>query len=218
MILGNALQATAVMQNQTISFVAATTSTAASSITIPAGIIAGDLLVLTQYGGAGPPAPTIVNPAGFTQMSSTNIGTTVSYSWSYKLATGTESALGSYTGLTNGTAYSYRTLQVFRRTPYPFIEVRYVFNGYIWWGNAAPSLLTATTRLAKPAILFGYFVQTSAMTGQVFTPTETGATTVSTTTVRYAIINHRDTLPTTYSITAGDGGSNGTGYWQMNFI
>lgn len=85
-----------------LAYVASTTSTAAS-ITAPASISVGDLLVLVQYSrNASSPAPTVVTPTGFTNIVSHFSANQSSGEISYRIADGTESS-ASYTGMDGDT-------------------------------------------------------------------------------------------------------------------
>lgn len=85
----------------------------AASITAPASILAGDLLVLLDRAeNLASPPPTLVTPTGFTSIGNLTDGTFARQNLSYKIADGSESS-SSITGMT-GDEYVYKAMYVFR--------------------------------------------------------------------------------------------------------
>jgi hypothetical protein len=95
----------------TLSQVASATSTSAT-ITGPAGITAGDLLVLWDTAASFASVPTVVVPTGFSSISNQNNGTNNRAILSAKIADGSE-ASASITGM-NGDSANLKSLYVFR--------------------------------------------------------------------------------------------------------
>lgn len=169
-----------------VSFVTSGTSTAAN-VTGPAGIQAGDILVLYDAAGNTSGTPSTVIPSGFTELAGASAGTR-NRRVSYKLATGAE-ASASITGM-NGTSANHKAILVFRGdATATSVSPGGVVQPAITDGNPADETITAGGG-AAPLIVVGAYGSTGAVSPIIFTPTEDGTVSVTTAIlIRYKIYN-----------------------------
>lgn len=157
----------------TIAQIATATSTA-TTITAPAGIIAGDLLVLLDKGlNALATAPVTVIATGFTSIS--NITASLGASGirqilSYKLADGSEGG-ASLTGLSGNLRN--KALYTFRQTPAAIVANVGSVNGEITAGNPVAQTVTSGSG-ALPLVVIGGYASGSAIDPRTFSPAKDG--------------------------------------------
>lgn len=187
-----------------IAFFASATSTA-STITLPASIDAGDLILLLQESNSSTVTVTPVTPTGFTNLVNINIafGFTgeIRVMVDYKLADGTET--GSITGMNSST--NNKILAIFRRSP----------------AASALSFSTPTTQTTSgdptsqniaasggtvPLIGIGGFYSSGGLIGKSFSPAADASIAVGTgLNFDYKIYN---SSPVNITIDEADGGTN----------
>lgn len=151
----------------------ATSESAAQTITAPASIEAGDLLVLSDFAEDVDPVPAVI-PSGFTTLSTSELTglTDRRCTTSYKIANGTEDG-ASLTGLDGST----RKVLVVYRANIPITSV--VLAGVLSSGmtNADP---TGPTILAgagtPPLLILATYASTGAVDPRTFSTTKDGET------------------------------------------
>lgn len=160
----------AVASLTTLSFRSSATSTS-DTITGPADIAAGDLLILLDKAVSGAGAPSFVVPSGFTTISDLSINAELSQIVSYKIATGAE-ASASLTGM-NGTDNDSKILLVFQgNIAISSVSVNDV-NEEATDGNPTAQVVNASGGVV-PLIVIGCY---GTFTGQAIDPRGfTGAT------------------------------------------
>lgn len=186
---------------QTIAFRASSSSTA-STIVAPTGIIAGDLIVSYDSAG-GSTIPTSVIPTGFDSPAIVNqtftTGTQRRVVISAKIANGTEAGV-TYTGM-NGNTVNAKIMLVFSTngaTSYNTFSIGYEMTD----GNPVARVITSGLG-SPPLVSFGYIRNTT--TGQnSFTPTETGVVTIPS---HYAYYKIDNATPLGITVDTGDGGN-----------
>lgn len=176
-----------------ISFQNSAISTA-STITLPAGIIAGDLIVIyDRASNASSTSPTLVVPAGFTNgydgplASATNASRV---SLSYKIATGSESST-VITGM-NATSM-FKAAMVFRGDIPISLVTPYSFTSIMTDSNPTAQVVTSSAGPA-PLIVFGAYGVggSAAISPRTMTPAAAGEITIGTSPgsyVKYLIYN-----------------------------
>lgn len=141
------------------------------TVTAPAGILRGDLIVLldrvSQTG-----LPTAVVPSGFTQIRSDNDGSSVRMIPSYKIALGTEGGT-SITGMAAGSFEDGKALAVFRgNVPISGVSIA-SSAGQITNGNPTSQNVTAASGVS-PLIVIGGYASNAAVNPRTFTPAKDG--------------------------------------------
>lgn len=193
-----------------ISFFNSATSTA-STITAPASINAGDLIVIADAGANAGTAVTLVTPTGFTALASFNPSGTSGMVVSYKKAVGTEGGT-SITGI-NATT-NRKALAVFRDSPAASVITPSTVNSEGTTGDPVAQNVTASGGTA-PLVVIGAYFSSGGVTGQSFTPASDGDISPNTGLhLSYKIYN---SSPQNTTIDEGDGGTNGLAscYIQM---
>lgn len=143
----------AAVELTTITFRSSATSTT-DTITGPADIAAGDLLVLLDRALNGSGIPTEVVPTDFNIINSMNNGVTRRQILSYKIADGSE-ASASLTGM-NGTSSDLKILAVFQGdTAISSVTVQDV-NGEITDGDPAAQVKNASGGAVPLIVIGGY--------------------------------------------------------------
>jgi hypothetical protein len=153
-----------------ISLFATAIATSGATITAPASILAGDLIVLVDRAEQATTAlPALVTPAGFTSLGNVSL-TDVRMNTSYKLAAGTEGGT-VITGM-NGTFNNAKAMAVFRRQGKVFASViPSAWGGQATDGDPTPQAVASGAAGALPRIVLGsYGVATG---GSVVTRTMT---------------------------------------------
>ncbi len=156
-----------------LSQVASATS-ALETITVPAGVIAGDLLVLLDRAeDDATTVPTTVVPTGFTSIINTAHAQYTRSIMSYKIAVGTE-ASSSITGM-NGTAYESKAMYVFRGNN-PITSVTAASAaGQFTESNPTAQVVTASAGAVPLVVLAGYSVfAANAVDPRTFSTTKDG--------------------------------------------
>ena len=152
----------------TLSFIASTIADA-DSITAPASINSGDLLVMFDYSGKPSGGGT---PTGFTNIFDTS-GAYVDIIASYKIADGTEDS-SSITGLTGGYA-GLKIIQQFRGDDTISSISAQDIASQVTDGD--PSTQTCNASLgSSPLIVFGMYGSHDTISTRTFSPTEDGET------------------------------------------
>jgi hypothetical protein len=150
---------------------------AATTIVVPTGVLAGDLLVLLDGSGGIFFAPTSVVPAGFTSISDITVGKGRQIV-SYKLALGTEGGT-TLTGMTSDAATALKELYVFRKTPAATLLTVSTPNAQATTGNPTPQNVLASAGLA-PLVVLGCYGSNGMIDPRTFTPTKDGEINAST--------------------------------------
>lgn len=133
------------------SLTAQTPATAfAASITCPAGVIAGDVIVLLQFFDDSGSLPANAVPSGFTTISTLTNSVTRRCTLSYKKAVGGE-ASSSLTGIT-GTGNSQYALYYFRPNTAP-TTVTVVSNNSQYINTGAPTNQTIASSAHTPPLI-----------------------------------------------------------------
>lgn len=139
------------------------TSTGAS-VTAPADIIAGDLLVLADVAG-GPSLPAAVTPSGWTLIASTTAGTTLRGMLHYKIATGDE-ASSIITGMNGST--NNKVLLVFRPNAPIQSATPNTFGAEGTTNNPSPQTVIASAG-TPPLVVLGLYGAGVAVDPRTFT-------------------------------------------------
>lgn len=165
--------AAAVPKLVSITQVASTSNELTDSITAPAGIIAGDLIVCLNIAESGGAGPTTAVPSGFTSINNVTVttpGSNVQRSiLSYKLAVGTE-ASSTLTGMVG--AYTLIILVFRGNAPAALLTVASV-NGQATAGNPTAQSVTASGGVVPLVVLGAYWTQ-GVVNPRTFTPTKDG--------------------------------------------
>jgi hypothetical protein len=125
----------------------------APTITGPAGILAGDLLVLVDI-AATAGIPTAVVPSGFNTIANTTDGIATRQILSYKVADGSE-ASASLTGMAVGSGTA-KVLVVFRGNVPIATAVAQDAAGEVTTGNPSAQVANASSGVAPLVVVAGY--------------------------------------------------------------
>lgn len=157
----------------TISLFASATSQDSTTITVPAGVVVGDLLVLfdSSYDSDGI-TPASAVPSGFTAISDTSSGIGMRIISSRKLAVGGEAG-SSLTGMTTGNIGVSKALYVFRRSPVATSLSLSTPQSQITTGNPTAQVQSASAG-ATPLIVFGFYTAIGTIDPRTFTPAKDG--------------------------------------------
>lgn len=169
-------------KGMTLSQVASATSTGAT-ITGPASIQAGDLLVLWDRAfDSGGPLPSTVVPTGFTSISNVNDGVEIRAILSYKIADGSE-ASASLTGMSGATDVD-KALYVFRGDPVIETATPLDVEGQIVDTNPTSHTVGASAGAVPLVIIAGYatadFTEGGPIDPRTFSPAKDGEITPAT--------------------------------------
>jgi hypothetical protein len=191
-----------------LSFVDSATSTGAS-VTGPAGILPGDLLVLFDRAvaaGSGTP-PTTVLPSGFTSISnspgSNAAPNSVRSILSYKIADGSE-ASASLTGM-NGSSNG-KMLAVFRGDAPVSSVSPSTPNAETTDGNPASQNVAASGGVAPLIVVGAYGCGTAAVDPRTFSPAKDAEITSSGTGTRYLAYKIYNSSPADVTVDMDDEG------------
>lgn len=161
----------AVVAARRLEFLDSATSTAAT-ITCPAGVIAGDLLVLydVAYRGSGI-LPTLVTPTGFTSITNdTGLSNDTRFNTSYKIAIGTEGGT-SITGM-NALNNNDKMLVAFRPTT-PIASVAVGSTAFQKTANDPTAQVVTSAGGTPPLVVFGqYSTWNATLSPRSFTPSK----------------------------------------------
>lgn len=146
-----------------------------STITGPASIIAGDLLVLSDYVADSSSAPAVTVPAGFSVMQNAALGN-IRHVLSRKIADGSE-ASASLTGMSADTAHS-KILFVFRPDN-PLTTVSDASGGAQFTSSNPSAQNIVASGGTPPLIVIGAYVAfdtpgPAAVNPRTFSPTKDG--------------------------------------------
>lgn len=154
----------------TITQQSSATSTA-TTITAPAGINAGDLLVLLDYVIDIFSTPTSVVPSGFTSISDVTSGKTRCI-LSYKKADGTEGST-SLTGMSSGSGTLYKTLVTFRGDVAATTITSNDPGGQATTGNPTAQTVTASGG-SPPLVVIGGYASSNNVSPRTMSPAKDG--------------------------------------------
>jgi hypothetical protein len=186
----------------TLSFVDSVVSQDASSVTAPASVQAGDVLVLYDIAQGPLTVPPTTLPAGFTAISNIATGSgpgSLRSIISYKLANGAEANV-SLSGLSG--LFVDKVLVIMRRNPPASTLTVGGINAQATEADPSAQLVTASGA-APPLVVFGCSTGQS-MNQRTMTPPQDGQVTVAATTwVAYKIFNSG---PSDVSVDMGDEG------------
>jgi hypothetical protein len=154
----------------TLTQVASATSTG-TNITGPAGIQAGDLLVLVDRAiGAG--VPTAVVPSGFASVSDSNNGSNTQQILSSKIADGSE-ASASLTGMTSSISQVAKVLLVFRGNVAIAAATAQDVGAQSTTGNPTAQVVNASGG-AAPLVVIGAYGSQGAINPRSMSPAKDG--------------------------------------------
>jgi hypothetical protein len=153
----------------TLTQVASNTSIA-STITGPAGIVAGDLLVYFDNARGSSGAPTTVTPSGFSLVATNTIGND-RQNISIKIATGAE-ANAAIAGM-NGTDSNQKLMYVFRGDVPILAANASTPNGEATNGNPSDQNVLSSAGVVPLVVIAGYGSE-SGIDPRTFTPTKDG--------------------------------------------
>lgn len=142
------------------------TSTAAT-ISVPAGLQAGDLMVLSDFALNSGSVPALVVPSGFTNWINSTTST-LRVAQSYKIAVGDETTL---TGM-DGNLIDNKILAVFRGDVAISTITASIPTSEATSGDPATQNIVATAG-TLPLIAFGFYVGTAGVDPRTFTPSAT---------------------------------------------
>lgn len=147
-----------------------TTSTA-STITAPATINAGDLLVLVDFGSSNPGPPANVTPSGFTSIQTLAGSTYDRYNISYKIAVGNEDS-STVTGIDASTVNLKTLFRFVPSVPVVAVTVGSLHHEVTDGDPASQSCLASAG--SAPLIVFGVYASASNVNTAtlVFTPAQ----------------------------------------------
>jgi hypothetical protein len=157
----------------TVAFQASATSNAAT-ITGPASIVAGDIIVLLDRAGNTGSVPGLVTPTGFTSINNVTDGSFYRQNLSYKVATGTEAG-ASITGMSYGGAgYTWKAMAVFRASG----EVESVSvvdaAGESSGGNPTAQSVSAGSGITPLVVIGAYSTHYATVDPRTFSTTKDG--------------------------------------------
>lgn len=169
-----------------IAFIASSTSTS-NAISLPAGIQAGDLIVLLDRALTSGGTPALVIPSGFTQISSIIDVAEVRQVVSYKVATGSEGGT-SITGM-DGVDADRKISAVFRRNPVATSAIVLDISGEMSVaGDPATQVVNASASTSN-LIVFGAYGSEGGAPTRTFTPSSDAEISVGTVYLKYKIYN-----------------------------
>ena len=151
-------------------------ATGTTSVTGPASIIAGDLLVLANNAVTGGGAPSATVPSGFTSIGTVADGASRSVI-SYKIADGSE-ASASIAGM-SGASFNAHCLYVFRGDEAVNTVTPGSVAGQITTGNPTAQVVTSGSGSA-PLVVIGVYGSDVAVSPRSFSPAKSGEINVST--------------------------------------
>ena len=181
----------------TLSYFAEASASSGTTITAPAGIKGGDLIVLLDYAGS---APDETLPSGFTQAVKTSDGSNC-FIGSYRIANGSEGG----TSITGQSGFTVAKIMFVFRGNFAISGVTSTsFTGQITSGNPSPINVTASGGTA-PLVIFGsYLVGLGfGLSGVTFSPAQDGTVSITDCEGRYKIYN---SSPANTSIDQADSG------------
>jgi len=197
------------VSSRTLSFVASATSSA-TSITLPAGIQAGDIIALWDKAASINATPTTIIPTGFTSVGNifNSVPSSLTYLarsiMSYKIASGSEGG-ASIAGMSSD-GIVHKIAMVFRPNFTPSTATPKSVGGEVTVNNPASQTVSASSGTV-PLIVFGFYGQTNnAISPRTFSPSEDGE--ISTSTIcfaKYKIYNGAAT-PANHSVDMDDEG------------
>lgn len=161
-----------------LEMVASNTSTESASVTCPATVEAGDLLVMWDISNGAAPQPVDTVPSGFTRITTTAMVSASGNSRavaSYKIADGSEAG-GAITGMAlGGSGSSGKCLYVFRRTPTPIgTVVVQDMNEEVATGNPTAQVKNASGSSFPLVVLGFYSCFTANVDPRTFSPAKDG--------------------------------------------
>lgn len=125
------------------------TFSVSDSITLPAGINAGDLLVMFGWAG-GVSSPTVNTPSGWTKVGQASSGSASTATW-YKIATGAD-ASSSHSGFFSGDTFAFLGCLTFRPdNPITAASAVGSYQGQVTDGN--PTLQTISSSAGTPVLV-----------------------------------------------------------------
>jgi hypothetical protein len=159
-------------------------TSAAATITLPASIAAGDLIVLLDRArNSNLSSPATVVPSGFTSVSDVNDAFAFRQIVSVKLATGSEGG-ASITGM-SGNAQNSKIVAVFRKdtvtTSLNILDV----EGFASLSGNPPAQTVNCSASGQPLIVFGCYGVLSGAPTRTFTPAQDAEIVQATTWLRY---------------------------------
>jgi hypothetical protein len=165
------------VSSRTLNFVASATSSA-TSITLPAGIQAGDIIVLWDKAASLTATPTTIIPTGFTSVGNifNSVASSLGYFtrsiMSYKIANGSEG--GSSIAGMSADSFVHKIAMVFRPNFTPSAATPKSVGGEVTVNNPASQTVSASFGTV-PLIIFGFYGQTNnAISPRTFSPSEDG--------------------------------------------
>jgi hypothetical protein len=174
-------------------------TSAVATISVPAGLEAGDLMVLSDF-AFNTTNPTLVTPSGFTNWINAGDGANARLGVSYKIAIGDETTL---TGM-DGNLADNKILAVYR----PDVAISTITastpTSQVTAGDPSSQAITATAG-TLPLIAFGFYVSNGAVDPRTFSPAATGS--INNGTAHYLLYQLQNAALADVSIDMDDEGS-----------
>jgi hypothetical protein len=190
----------------TITQIASATSTA-TTITGPAGIEAGDLLVLVDRAENISGVPTLVTPTGFTSINNLSDGAFNRVNLSFKIADGSE-ASASITGMA-GTDYVTKAMYVFRGDVAIAAASPQSVAGEQTAGNPAAQNVAAASGTPPLVVIATYSAYADPVDPRTMSPAKDGEVSVSVDTQAVTWLAYKiyDASPADVSVDMDDEGT-----------
>lgn len=173
-----------------------------ATITAPASINAGDLIVLIDYAINATGLPTEVVPSGFTSISSVSSGKTRCI-LSYKKADGTEGS-SSITGMSSNINVMYKVIVTFRGDVAATTITSNDPDGEATTGNPTAQTVTASGG-SSPLVVIGGYASNNNVNPRTMSPAKDGE--VGSSTVAYIAWKIYNSSPADVSVDMDDEGS-----------
>ena len=161
----------------TLTFFGSATAASGATITAPASIIAGDIIIIADRALNNSGLPTLVVPTGFTSISALAL-TDTRQIVSYKIAAGTEGGT-NITGM-SGTNANKKAMYVLRPSSVPTKVIPLSVNGQITDSNPGAQTVTSSAGAVALAAFAVYGTDSNPITPRTFSPAPDGEITPAT--------------------------------------
>jgi hypothetical protein len=186
----------------------------AATVTAPADIIAGDLLIMVDFSFGAYSPPTAVTPSNWNNVLNLTTGTKSRGMIHWKLANGSE-ASSVITGMNGSTGFSSKLIVVFRGDIPATLITTSTMNSEATTGNPASQNVAASGG-TPPLVVMGFYMASAAVDPRTMSPAKDGevAPADNGNWLAWKIYN---TSPANVSVDMDDEGSNllASTYFQM---
>jgi hypothetical protein len=191
----------------TVSMIDSATSTAVT-ITAPAGVVAGDLLVLLDRATSIFSMPTLVTPTGFTSIVNTVGAAYDRMNMSYKIAVA-DDASATVTGM-DGADYERKAMYVFRGSSVITTATPYDAAGEITSGDPADQVVNCSGGAVPLVVIAGYscYAAAGSVDPRTFSTTKDGEIAPAGITDFYLAYKIYNSSPADTTVGMADEGSN----------